>query len=50
MPLPPLLLDAIRCMPFGLEVTADQTSALQDFSQLARQAGDAERAVARPRP
>jgi hypothetical protein len=44
-PLPPLLLDAIRCMPFGVEVTAEQTAALRDFSQLARQAGDAERAA-----
>jgi hypothetical protein len=44
-PLPPLLLDAIRCMPFGVAVTPEQTTALRDFSQPARQAGDAERAA-----
>jgi len=44
-PLPPLPLDATGRMPFGVEVTPEQTTALRDFSQPARQTGDAERAA-----
>lgn len=40
-PLPPLLLDAIRCVPFRHVVTAEQTKALQDYLGVAQQKGTA---------
>lgn len=42
-PLPPLLLDAIRCVPFRYQATAEQVASLQGFSRLVRQTGEAVR-------
>lgn len=40
-PLPPLLLDAIRCVPFQYQATAEQIASRDDYSQLVRQIGEA---------
>jgi hypothetical protein len=42
-PLPPLLLDAIRCMPVRFAATAEQVQALEKYVTSVRHAGDAAR-------
>ncbi|MGH3158680.1 MAG: hypothetical protein ACRDNF_19175, partial [Streptosporangiaceae bacterium] len=42
-PLPPLLLDAIRCLPLRYTATPDQVRALEEFVAVAQHAGDAAR-------
>jgi len=42
-PLPPLLLDAIRCMPLQFAATPEQVQALENYVTTVRQAGDAAR-------
>lgn len=38
-PLPPLLLDSVRLVPFGCHVTGEQRDALDEFAEAARQTG-----------